>query len=104
LVDEKKRIVVGVNEFIKEDEEIDIPILEIGKEAEEKQIKAITELKGKRNNEAAKDALDQIKKSCKNNTNIMPHIIHAAKTYATLGEIVDVMKEIFGEWQESSIF
>ncbi len=104
LVDEKKRIVVGVNKFIKEDEEIDIPILEIGKEAEEKQIKAITDLKGKRNDKAAKEALDQIKKSCKNNTNIMPHIISAAKTYATLGEIVDAMKEIFGEWQESSIF
>ena len=45
LVDEKRRIVVGVNEFIKEDEKIDIPILEISKDAEEKQIKAITDLK-----------------------------------------------------------
>lgn len=104
LVDEKKRIVVGVNEFIKEDEKINIPILEIGKETEEKQIKAITDLRDIRNDEAVKAALDEIKKSCKNNTNIMPHIIKAAKAYATLGEIVDAMKEIFGEWQESSIF
>lgn len=104
LVDEKKRIVVGVNEFIKEDEKINISILEIGKEAEEKQIKAITDLRDMRNDEAVKAALDEINKSCKNNTNIMPHIIKAAKAYATLGEIVDAMKEIFGEWQESSIF
>ncbi len=104
LVDEKKRIVVGVNEFVKEDEEINIPILEIGKEAEEKQIKAITDLRNNRNDEAVEVALDEIRKSCKNNTNIMPHIIKAAKTYATLGEIVDAMKDIFGEWQESSIF
>lgn len=104
LVDEKRRIVVGVNKFIKEDEKINIPILEISKDAEEKQIKAITDLRDMRNDIAVKVALDEIRKSCKNNTNIMPHIIKAAKAYATLGEIVDAMKDIFGEWQESSIF
>jgi len=104
LVDDKKRIVVGVNDFIKEDEKIDIPILEIGKEAEEIQINAITDLRNMRNDKAVKVALDEVRKSCKNNTNIMPHIIYAAKTYATLGEIVDAMKDVFGEWQESSVF
>lgn len=104
LVDEKKRIVVGVNDFIKNDEEIDIPILEIGKEAEEKQIKAITDLRNNRDNEAVKVILDEIRQACKNKTNIMPPIIKAAKAYATLGEIVGAMKDIFGEWQESSIF
>jgi len=104
LVDEKKRIVVGVNDFIKEEEKIDIPILEIGKEAEEKQIKAITDLRKNRSNDAVNMALDEVKKACKNNTNIMPPIIKAAKSYATLGEIVDAMKDIFGEWQESSTF
>lgn len=104
LVDEKKRIVVGVNNFIKEDEEIDIPILEIGKEAEEKQIKAIADLRDKRNDDAIKVVLDEVRQACKNKTNIMPPIIKAAKTYATLGEVVDAMKDIFGEWQESSIF
>lgn len=104
LVDEKKRIVVGVNDFIKNDEEIDIPILEIGKEAEEKQIKAIADLRNNRDNEAVKVILDEIRQACKNKTNIMPPIIKAAKAYATLGEIVDAMKDNFGEWQESSIF
>ena len=104
LVDEKKRIVVGVNDFIKEDEKIDIPILEIGKEAEEKQIEAITKLRKNRSSDAVLMALDEVKKACKNNTNIMPPIINAAKSYATLGEIVDAMKDVFGEWQETSIF
>jgi methylmalonyl-CoA mutase N-terminal domain/subunit len=104
LVDEKKRIVVGVNDFIKEDEKIDIPILEIGKEAEEKQIKAITELRKNRSSDVVNMALDEVKKACINNTNIMPPIINAEKAYATLGEIVDAMKDVFGEWQESSIF
>ena len=104
LVDEKRRIVVGVNDFTKEDEKIDIPILEIGKEAEETQLNAINNLRKSRNNEAVKIALDDIRKACKNNSNIMPPIINAAKTYATLGEIVNAMKDVFGEWQESSIF
>ncbi|MEE8478692.1 MAG: methylmalonyl-CoA mutase family protein, partial [Candidatus Neomarinimicrobiota bacterium] len=104
LIDEKKRIVVGVNDFIKYNEKIEIPILEISKEAEKKQINTISELKDNRNNEAVKIALEEVRKACKNKINIMPPIIKAAKTYATLGEIVGAMKDIFGEWQESSIF
>jgi methylmalonyl-CoA mutase N-terminal domain/subunit len=104
LVDEKRRIVVGVNDFIKEDEKIEIPILEIGKDAEEKQLKAITDLRKNRNNEAVLKALDEVREACKGKENIMSSIVRAAKTYATLGEIVDTMKDVFGEWQESSIF
>jgi methylmalonyl-CoA mutase N-terminal domain/subunit len=104
LVDEKSRIVVGVNDFIKKDEKIDIPILEISIDAEGKQLKAINDLRKNRNNEAVKLALDEIRMACKGEINIMPPIINAAKTYATLGEIVAAMKDVFGEWQESSIF
>ncbi len=104
LIDEKRRIVVGVNDFIKDDEKIDIPILEIGKEAEETQLKAINDLRNNRNNEAVKNALNEIRTACRGDLNIMPPIIKAAKAYATLGEIVDAMKDVFGEWQESSIF
>ncbi|MCJ7801616.1 MAG: methylmalonyl-CoA mutase family protein, partial [Candidatus Marinimicrobia bacterium] len=104
LVDDKRRIVVGVNDFIKEDEKIEIPILEIGKDAEEKQLKAISDLRKNRNDDAVKIALNEVRRTCKGKTNIMPPIINAAKAYATLGEIVDAMKDVFGEWQESSIF
>jgi methylmalonyl-CoA mutase N-terminal domain/subunit len=104
LIDERKRIVVGVNDFIKYDEKIEIPILEISKEAEKKQMNAISKLKDNRNNEAVKIVLEEVREACKNKINIMPPIIKAAKTYATLGEIVGAMKDIFGEWQESSIF
>jgi methylmalonyl-CoA mutase N-terminal domain/subunit len=104
LVDDKRRIVVGVNEFVKDNEKIEIPILEIGSEAEDKQINAITDLKETRDNVLVEKKLDNIKKACKANDNIMPPIIEAAKAYATLGEIVEAMKEVFGEWQETSIF
>jgi len=104
LVDEKRRIVVGVNEFIKENEDIEIPILEIDKATEDKQRKAIRTLQKNRDNNKVKLTLAEVEQACNSTANIMPSIIKAAKSYATLGEIVDTMKKVFGEWQESSIF
>jgi len=103
-VDNNRRIVVGVNDFIKENEEIDIPILEISSKAAEDQIKKLKELKNSRNNSMLQEALDQLGQACRNNTNLMYPIINAAKEYATIGEIVETMKAEFGEWQESAVF
>ena len=103
-VDEGKRIVVGINKFVKENEEIDIPILEIGSEAGQDQLKKLSELKKDRNNKNVEDAISKIRKACKEETNLMYPIIDAAKKYVTLGEIVDALKGEFGEWQESAVF
>ena len=103
-VDEGKRIVVGVNEFIKENEEIDIPILEIGSEAGDDQLKKLLELRNNRNNESVKDRILKIKEACNNGSNLMYPIIEAAKEYVTLGEIVDALKAEFGEWHETTVF
>ncbi len=103
-VDTNRRIVVGVNEFIKENEAIEIPLLEIGKESEKVQIAAINKLKSKRDNALVKTAQAAIRAACRSNTNLMLPIIEAAKAYATLGEIVDAMKAEFGEWQETTVF
>jgi len=102
-VDQKQRIVVGVNEFVKKDEKIEIPILKLGEESEINQIKAIEELRKKRDNQTVNDALAEIRDACLNGRNIMEPIIHAAKVYATLGEIVQEMKDVFGEWQETTV-
>ncbi len=104
LVDLKKRLVVGVNAFVKKDEEIDIPILEISEQAERDQMQSLRSVKQKRDDAQVGRAITEISNACKNGTNVMPPIINAAKEYATLGEIVDAMKAVFGEWQESSIF
>ena len=103
-VDNNRRIVVGVNDFIKENEEIDIPILEISSKAGEDQLKKLKTLKGLRNNAVLKEALAQLGQACRENTNLMYPIINAAKEYATIGEIVETMKSEFGEWQESAVF
>ena len=101
-VDTRRRIVVGVNEFSKVDEKIDIPILEIRKEVQDEQVKRIELIKANRNNDLVKNKLNDITKACSDNTNLVPLIISAAKSSATMGEIVDSMKEVFGEWQEKA--
>ncbi len=102
-VESKQRIIVGVNDFVKEDEKIEIPILEIRKEVEEEQISLLSELKATRDKVVVTQSLDAITNAAKNNDNLMPLIINAAKSYASMGEIVDAMKVVFGEWEENAV-
>ena len=104
LIDKKQLYIVGVNKFIKNDEDIDIPILEIGSEVEGERIKSINNLRNNRDETIAQQSLNIIQECCRNEKNIMPAIIEAAKSYVTLGEIVTVMKAEFGEWQEAAAF
>ena len=103
-IDDKELIHVGVNDFIKEDEEIEIPLLEIGDEAENIQIGSLTKLRKERDENMVQKALSRIQEACANSDNIMPPIIEASKALATMGEIVIAMKAEFGEWQEAAVF
>ena len=102
-VENNDRIIVGVNDFIKKDEEIDIPILEIDETVQTYQKEKLNNIIKKRNNDKVDVKLKAITKACENNDNLVPLIIDAALEYATLGEIVESMKVVFGEWQEKSI-
>ena len=102
-VDSKKRIVVGVNEFSKANEEIEIPILEIRKEVQIEQIESIKTLRKKRNEHAINAKLKTITEACRTKSNLIPLIIDAAQSQATLGELVTSMKVVFGEWQETAV-
>ncbi len=103
-IDSKDRIVVGMTEFIKENEEIEIPILEIRKEVEDEQNQRLNKVRTDRNQDLVKKSLQKIQECCKTDVNVMPAIIEAVESYATLGEIVDCMKEVFGEWKEKVFF
>ena len=102
-VDSKRRIVVGVNDFIKDDEEIEIPILEIRKDVEDEQIKSLAILRNSRKNNNVDKKLTAITCASRNSENLIPLIVEAAQSYATLGEIVDSMKVVFGEWHEVAV-
>jgi len=103
-IDNNKRVVVGVNKFINDEKEIDIPILEIDTRAEQSQMEKLEQLIKNRDQQQVKNSLKQIIETCQSGDNLMPLIINAAKSYCTLGEIVDAMKTEFGEWQENSVF
>ena len=100
-VDGKDRYIVGVNSFMKENERIEIPILEIRKEVQKEQIDRLHEVKNNRDNIKVKLLLDKITGAAREGTSVMEPIIEASLEYATLGEIVDSMKIVYGEWTEN---
>ena len=100
-VDKKERFIVGVNSFIKENEEVDIPILEIRSEVQAEQIERLNKVKKERNNQKVNQLLKQITQAAQDGENVMYPIIEASLEYATLGEIVDAMKVVYGEWTEN---
>ena len=103
-IDEGSFIHVGVNKYIKDNEELEIPTLEIGEETERIQKERMDNIRNKRDNNLVKKSLDAISNACANNNNVMKPIINATKEDVTLGEIIDVMKAEFGEWKETSAF
>ena len=100
-VDEGSRYIIGVNKFKKTNEDIDIPILEIREEVQKEQIDRLNSVKSERDNEKVESLLKDITKAASNGESVMEPIIEAALEYATLGEIVDSMKIVFGEWTEN---
>ncbi len=103
-LDRKEKIVVGVNDFVEENEKIEIPILSISKEVEEKQVKRLKELKASRNNDEVKRSLDELRKSASDGTNLMPRVLDCARNYVTLGEMCAELKEVFGVYEEQAVF
>ena len=103
-VDSGERIIVGVNEFAHEDEELEIPVLEIGMAAEHRQQEKLQGLRARRDAAAVETTLAALKGACDSDRNIMPAVIEAAKAHGTLGEIVAATKEVYGIWIEEAAF
>ncbi|MBX7043128.1 MAG: methylmalonyl-CoA mutase family protein [Ignavibacteria bacterium] len=103
-LDKKEKIVVGVNDFVEEDEKIDIPILLISKEVEEKQVRRLRELKASRNADDVRNSLAELRKSAVDGTNLMPRVLDCARKYVTLGEMCGELKEVFGVYEEQAVF
>jgi methylmalonyl-CoA mutase N-terminal domain/subunit len=101
-IEANTRVVVGVNKFqIEEKHHKDI--LRVDPEVEKLQKKKLQELKNSRNNEEVERVLKRLKDEAKGKENLMPCILDAVKAYATLGEICNVLREVFGEYQQSVI-
>jgi methylmalonyl-CoA mutase N-terminal domain/subunit len=102
-IEEKKRTIVGVNEYGK-DEKIEIPLLQIGEEVAKRQIERLHHVKKERDNEAVQRALEKVRIAAEGTDNLMPPILEAVKAYASVGEICDVLRTVFGDWQGDQLF
>ncbi len=103
-VESGDRIIVGVNEYILEGEDLTIPVLKIDPEVERKQVARLHKTKRERDNRKVQKALDGLRKASEGTENVMPHIVNCVKEYASVGEIFDVWRELWGEWEEPKIF
>jgi methylmalonyl-CoA mutase, N-terminal domain len=102
-VDERKRIVVGVNDLTTEDEE-PTPILRIDPALERKQVDRLQATRSRRDAGTVEGALAELKRAAATEENLMPPIIAAARVRATEGEMIAAMQEVFGTYTESPVF
>ena len=102
-VDAKEKIVVGVNDFIEENEQ-PIETLYIDDAVEGQQKLAVAELRRTRDGKAVSSSLAALRQACADGRNVMPPLVEAVKTYATVGEISDVMREVFATYEEPAVY
>lgn len=101
-IEKKDAIVVGLNKFTME-EKLPEELLKVNPEVEKLQIEKLEKLKSKRDNAKVKELLEKIEDAARNDKNLMPPILEAVKSYATLGEISDSLRKVFGEYKSSVI-
>jgi methylmalonyl-CoA mutase N-terminal domain/subunit len=103
-IEKKTKIVVGVNEYVIPDEKIEIDILKINPRVEEEQSKALKRLREERDNGAASAAIEKLRQAATASENLMPRILDCARAYCTLGEMIEVLRSVFGVYKEPIIY
>jgi len=101
-VDEKSAVVVGVNEFVSE-EEATVPLQRIDEALEQRQVERVKELRVRRDPGVHAAALKGVEDAARGGENLMPRIVNAVESYATVGEIADVLRGVFGEYRETVV-
>ena len=101
-IDGKQRTIVGVNEYVL-DEPLDIPLLRMDVKGEERQVERLRRLRSERDNEEASRCLKALESACQGSENLMPHLLTAVQAYCTLGEVCNVMRTVWGEYQELTV-
>jgi len=106
MIDSDEHVVVGVNKFTADDEEedeIELENSEINTEIEMQQIEKLVRLKQERDNQKVNEVISRVRDVARSNENVMPVLIEAVKAYATVGEISDVFRDVFGEYRAPNI-
>jgi methylmalonyl-CoA mutase N-terminal domain/subunit len=101
-IEEGERVIVGVNEYTVEDDEPQMDLEEVTEEDERRQVESLESVKADRDDEAVEAALAALRDTARGDGNLLPPIVDAVKAYATVGEICNVMRDEFGEYQPGS--
>ena len=103
-LDSKEKIIVGVNDFVEEDENVEIPILVVSPEVEVKQRQRLGDLRQGRDGEAVERSLGELRQAAVDQKNLMPRLLDCTRSYVTLGEMCSALAEVFGIYEEPAVF
>jgi methylmalonyl-CoA mutase N-terminal domain/subunit len=103
-LDAKEKTIVGVNNFVEDEEEIDIPILTISPEVEEKQRRRLAEVRGGRSTGEVERTLAGLHRAAADSKNILPGLLACTRAYVTLGEMCQELAQVYGMYEEQVVF
>jgi len=103
-IEQHRRVIVGVNEFVTDEPELTIPILKVGQYAEESQRARLAKLRAERDQSSCDAALERLKQAARGEENVFPFILEAARRYCTLYEIRAALESVFGAYREPVFF
>jgi len=103
-IEQHRRAIVGVNEFVTDEPELTIPTLKVGADAERSQREAMAKMRQTRDNVACLESLERLRIAAKGTENVFPHILECARRYCTLYEIRAALEDVFGAYREPVFF
>ena len=103
-IEQHRRVIVGVNEFVTEDKGLDIPLLRIGEEVDREQRTRLAKIRAERDNALCTARLDALREAARGTENVFPHILDCARAYCTLYEIRRALEDVFGAYREPVFF
>jgi methylmalonyl-CoA mutase N-terminal domain/subunit len=103
-IEQHRRTIVGVNEFVTDEPELSIPTLKVGADAEREQRARMAKMRAERDQAACTQALDRLRETARGNENVFPYILECARRYCTLYEIRAALEDVFGAYREPVFF
>jgi methylmalonyl-CoA mutase N-terminal domain/subunit len=103
-IEQHRRVIVGVNEFVTDEPELSIPLLRIGEEVDRSQRARLARVRAERDSAACAASLDRLREAARGSENVFPHILDAARRYCTLYEIRAALEDVFGAYREPVFF
>ena len=103
-IEQQRRVIVGVNEFVTDEPELTIPLLRVGEDTEKSQRERLAKVRKTRDDAACSRALEALRTAARGTEDTMPYILECARQYCTLYEIRSTLESVFGAYREPIFF